>query len=88
MRTRLLCEFVVSVLLALANVQHSLAQHADVLISVDGTQIVVQDSFYSDSVRNFDVLGDGTVWHGTSPGYLTTSAGQFKLNDEVMFNVV
>ncbi|MCA9201242.1 MAG: EF-hand domain-containing protein, partial [Planctomycetales bacterium] len=39
-------------------------------------------------VRNFDVLGDGTVWHGTSPGYSTTSAGQFKLNDEVMFNVV
>ena len=66
----------------------STAQHSDVFISVVGNRISIQEPFHADSIRSFDVLGDGTVWHGTNPGYSTTGPGQFKLNDEVGFNVV
>ena len=69
-------------------VQSSYAQHSDVFISVDGNRIVVQDLFHADSIRSFDVLGNGTVWHGTNPGYSTTGPNQFQMNDEVSFNVV
>lgn len=75
--------------LAVCSVVHpSFGQHSDIFISVTDNQIVVQEPFYADSIRNFDVLGDGTVWHGTNPGYSTTGADQFKLNDQVEFNVV
>ena len=66
----------------------SLGQHSDVFISVTDNQIVVQNQSYPDTIRSFDVLGDGTVWHGTNPGYSTTGANQFRLNDQVEFNVV
>ena len=69
-------------------VRPSLGQHSDVFISVTDNQIMVEASFHADSIQSFDVLGDGTVWHGTNPGYSTTAADQFKLNDQVGFNVV
>ena len=74
---------VVSALLQSAN-----AQHSDVFISVDDNRIVVEEPFHADSIRSFDVLGNGSVWHGSNPGYSTTVPDQFKLNDEVNFDVV
>lgn len=64
------------------------AQHSDIFLSVVEQQIVVQESFHADSIRQFDVLGDGSVWHGTNPGYATSQPEHFKVNDEISFDVV